>query len=97
MKLFTWDLNFNMNAYICACPSILFVSYWCWVHTKIFKKSYKSFKMWETTNTRTKNPRLNGFAPIVCGVLRCVKDSTHQTRVPTVNTGNLAKSLETWE
>ncbi len=49
---------------------------------------------------RTKNPRLNRFAPIVCGVLRCDKDSTphtnrFSTREQTVNTGNLAESLET--
>ncbi len=41
---------------------------------------------------RTKNPRLNSFDPIVCGVLRYDEDSTphtnrFSTRVPTVNTG----------
>ncbi len=39
-----------------------------------------------------KNPRFNHFAPIVCGVLQCDKDSTQHTnrfstRVLTVNTG----------
>ncbi len=33
---------------------------------KYFFKSYKIFKMWETTNTRTKHPRFNRFGPIVC-------------------------------
>ncbi len=35
--------------------------------------------MWETTNIRTKNPSFNRFAPIVCGVPRCDKDSTPHT------------------
>ncbi len=34
----------------------------CWVHTKRFVKSYKIFKMWETTNMSGKNPT-------VCDVL----------------------------
>ncbi len=62
----------------------------CWVHTKRFFKSYKIFKMWETTNMRTKNPSLNRFVTIICGVHRCDKDSTPHTnrfsaRVRTVN------------
>ena len=32
-----------------------------------FLKSYKIFKLWETTNMMTKNPRCSRFAPTVCG------------------------------
>ena len=50
---------------------------------------------------KTKNARFNRFAPTVCGVPLIDKDSAPHTNrfptsVPTVNTSNLAKSVETW-
>ncbi len=35
--------------------------------------------MWETTNMRTKNPRFNHFAPIVCVVCCDVTKTAHHT------------------
>ncbi len=49
------------------------------VHTKRFLKSFKIFKMWETTHKDKKNSRFNRFPHIVCGVLLCDKDSTPHT------------------
>ncbi len=69
------------------CKSLL--SNLCWVHTKIFFKSYKIFKMWETTNTRTKHPRFNRFGPIMCPWCSAFNQSkcTHtQQWTHTVNT-----------
>ncbi len=56
---------------------------------KYFFKSYKIFKMWETTNTRTKHPRFNRFGPIVCPWCSAFNQSkcTHtQQWTHTVNT-----------
>ncbi len=45
---------------ISFCFSLMSILF-CWITWIRFLKSYKIFKMWETTNIRAKNPRFNRF------------------------------------
>ncbi len=59
------------------------------------KKIYKILKMWETTHEDQNNPRFNRFAAY--SVWCAGTTPTDFQPVPTLNTGNLTKYLETWE